>query len=90
MITNDTTTSTPKSADDICIPSVALAVDGTEPAEGDEVEFTVKGTVTSSADGRTHVKPSTVNGEPVDQPEEKPENPDDDMMAQAQAADANT
>jgi hypothetical protein len=47
------------------LPSALLALDGAEPMEGDEVEFTVKGTVVRSAGGKAFVKPTEVNGQPL-------------------------
>ena len=48
-----------------CIPSALLSIDGTAPADGDEVEFTATGRVTRSEGGNSYVKLLTVNGEPV-------------------------
>lgn len=70
------------------IPAAALAIDGTNPEEGDAVEFTVKGKVSGVNGDKITVTPETINGEPVGKPEEKPENmSDDDMMKAALQAD---
>jgi len=50
---------------ELCLPSQNLAVEGVEPENGDEVEFTVKGKVSRAEGGFTYVTPSMVNGEPV-------------------------
>jgi len=50
---------------EICAPLDAFSVSGTPPAEGDEVEFTVKGTVSRVDGGNAYVEPETVNGSPV-------------------------
>lgn len=78
----------PSGAMEMCVPSRALAVDGTAPAEGDEVEFTVKGKCRRTEGENTYVEPETINGEEVGKPEESPEdNSDEDMMKKAQESD---
>jgi len=71
------------------IPTPMLALEGAEPMEGDEVEFTVKGTVSRSENGKTFVTPTEVNGQPL--PTEKApaaEPSEDDMRAMAEDADS--
>lgn len=50
---------------EICAPLDAFGIDGTPPAEGDEVEFTTKGVVTRVDGTNAYVTPSEVNGQPV-------------------------
>lgn len=55
---------------DICVPSASLEVEGEDgkaiqPAVGDEVEVTVKGTVSKTEGGEIYVKPSSFNDVPV-------------------------
>ena len=52
-------------AQEICAPLDAFSVNGTPPAEGDEVEFKVKGTVSRVEGGNAYVEPETVNDSPV-------------------------
>lgn len=71
-------------------PSSALEVQGTQPEVGDEVEFTVKGTVNSVEGDVVCVKPETINDQPAPQgPAVAQEQPSerDRLMAQAQADD---
>src|SRR5436853_7861392 len=67
------------SAGEVCIPSKALAMpDENEqmanPTPGDPVTFQVEGKVTRVVGENTYVKPTSVNGEPLDAKaaEEKP------------------
>lgn len=73
------------------IPASALDVDGAKPAEGDEVEFTVRGTVKKSEDGRLAVSPSAINDQPYSAGDKAPERPedmsDDDVASAAARAD---
>jgi|GEM_PF-2735804 len=93
MIAPDTAT-TPAAEDESaealhCIPTAALAIDGTPPEVGDEVEYTVKGKVSRVEEGETYVQPTTINDQPAALPtEESAPADDDDMMALAQKADA--
>ena len=50
---------------EICAPLDAFSVSGTPPAEGDEVEFKVKGKVSRVEGGNAYVTPETVNDQPV-------------------------
>lgn len=75
------------SSGEIPVPSALLAVDGTPPGEGDDVEFTVKGTVGKTENGLSYVRPTEVNGQPV--PEAKDAEPDeDDVRNAAEKADS--
>lgn len=72
---------------DHCVPVSALAMEGTAPAEGDEVTYTVRGTVARIEGGEAYIKPMTVNDEPAALPKEPEMNEDDEMMRAAMAAD---
>lgn len=75
----------PMGKDELCIPASSLDVDGTTPEVGDSVSFTVEGTVARSEGGDIYVKPSTINGEPV---EARGMDDDAEMLAMAQKADS--
>lgn len=47
------------------VPTGALEINGTAPAEGDEVEFTVKGRAVRTEGPLTVVEPLEVNGQPL-------------------------
>lgn len=70
-----------------CVPAAALAADGTPPAVGDEVEYTIKGKVTRVEGEMAYVDPASCNDQPIAQ---KPAGPDtqDDVMDAAKKADA--
>lgn len=70
------------------VPTALLAVDGVEPQPGDPVEFTVKGTVTRSAGGKTVIAPTEINGQPL--PEMPHGEPDEDEAMRAMAEDADS
>lgn len=72
---------------DHCVPLAALSLEGTPPAEGDEVTYTVRGTVARIEGGEAYIKPMTVNDEPAALPKEPAMNEDDEMMAMAMKAD---
>lgn len=70
-----------------CVPLASLAADGTPPAEGDEVTYTVKGKITRVDGDNAYVTATTINDQPV--PEDEPKtSPEDDMMSKAMEADA--
>lgn len=50
---------------DTCIPAKAVAIDGSNPATGDEIEVTLKGKVTRVDGEQVYFKPETANGEPI-------------------------
>jgi hypothetical protein len=78
-----------KSKSETCVPLKALSVDGTPPAEGDEVEFTTKGKVTRVDGEHAYVEAAEVNGEPFSAPSEPtPEEDDEETMRIARDADA--
>ncbi len=61
-----------------CVPIGALATldEGeqmTPPEVGDKVSYTVEGKVTRIVGDQAYVQPESVNGEPVDQAQDKPE-----------------
>ncbi len=64
-ISSDTGDSTSGGAQEICAPLDAFSIGGTPPAEGDAVEFKVKGTVTRVNGDNAYVEPEEVNGQPV-------------------------
>lgn len=71
-----------------CLPGELLAVDGVSPAEGDDVEFSVKGTVTRTEGGNVYVQPTAINGLPIPAgaaPAAEPS--EDDMRSMAEEAD---
>lgn len=51
---------------EICLPSSALAIDGTPPTQGDDVDVTLKGKVTRTDGSNTYFTPTEINGQPVD------------------------
>lgn len=55
-----------KNANEVCIPTSALAVAGTPPAAGDDVEVTLKGKVTRTDGDNTCFTPTEANGQPID------------------------
>lgn len=55
------------------VPVSALAIDGAEPAPGDEVEFTVSGTVNSVNGSMAIVQPTAINGQPLPAAEAEPD-----------------
>jgi hypothetical protein len=76
------------SAQEVDIPSAAVAIDGTNPEPGDEIEFTCKAKVKQVNGSNASVTITEVNGTPVDSKaeSEEPSN-DDDMMDIADKAD---
>lgn len=76
---------------DMCVPLSALSVDGTPPADGDQVEFTTKGKVSRVEGDHAYIAPSEVNGEPYTAPAEQAEpteeESDEEMMRIAREAD---
>jgi len=71
----------------LCVPVAALALDGTEPAPGDETEVPASIRVTRVENGKAYFEIATINGEAVTDGEAKPE-AEPDMMAMAAKADA--
>jgi hypothetical protein len=70
------------------VPLAALEIDGTAPAVGDDVSYTVAGKIARVEGGHAYVTASTIN----DQPATKPTAPaaemsDADVMAAAKKAD---
>lgn len=74
---------------ELCIPTSAVrqesegGEDFAEPEPGDTVAVTVEGTVTRAAGGKTYIRVTKANGEPI--PEEKAEPGLDDLEAAAAA-----
>ena len=78
-----------ESASDHCVPLKALQIEGTAPAVGDPVEYTVRGTVASVKGDKAYVKPETINDEPAATAEPAPEKTPDEMaMEEAMKADS--
>jgi hypothetical protein len=50
---------------DTCIPAKTVAIDGTSPAVGDEVEVSLKGKVTRVDGEQLYFQPESANGEPI-------------------------
>lgn len=73
----------------IPVPAALLAIDGTAPAQGDEVEFTVTGTVEAAQGPMLLIRPTKLNGQPLpEMPAEPPREPgEDEIRAAALAAD---
>jgi len=76
--------STP-TAGTVAVPLAPLAIDGTPPAEGDEVTFTVTGRIVSARGGQAQVQVATINDQPIAMDEAAE---DRALMEQAMAADA--
>jgi hypothetical protein len=72
---------------EIALPESVLAIDGTAPSDGDEVEFTVKGRKTRTEGGNAYVSVESVNGEPVSAPAETKEPGFDDLRKMAEEED---
>lgn len=56
---------------EMCVPSDVLSIDGTEPEVGDDVTFTVDGTVSRSENGELYITPKMINGQDVNYPNEE-------------------
>ncbi|PAW75170.1 MAG: hypothetical protein B9S38_02470 [Verrucomicrobiia bacterium Tous-C4TDCM] len=79
--------STPSTAATLAVPAAALAIDGTPPAVGDEVEYTGKARV-ARVDGETvHLETTEVNGAALAAAPAE-DMGDDELMRLAQEADA--
>lgn len=87
MITPDSSTpsaeaSASGSSHKIKLPLAALAVEGTSPAEGDEVSFTVRGRLSSVSGESGEIEITSINDEPL--PEAAmPEKSEDEMALDA-------
>lgn len=71
----------------IKLPLAALAIEGTAPAPGDRVSFTVEGTISAASGDEGDILIETVNGEPV-AGAAMPEDEDAALMRAALEADA--
>ena len=76
-----------KTAREQCVPLAALAVDGTPPEIGDDVDYTVRGKIARIAEECAYVTPSTINDQPAEVETAAKEPEDGDMMAMAKRAD---
>lgn len=71
-----------------CVPLKALEIDGTAPAVGDSVEYTVRGKIASVEGDHAYVTAETINDQPATRPAPTgAEMSDEDMMAEAKKAD---
>ena len=68
------------------VPLAALAVDGTPPAEGDEVSFTVSGRIVSTDGQMAQVEVATINDQPVAMSDEATDRAMMDEAAQADSS----
>lgn len=73
-----------------CVPLTALAVDGTNPAEGDEAEVKARVKITRVEGDKAYIQLAEVNGEAVSNNAAPAGEGDEDMMAIAEKADAET
>jgi len=65
---------------EICVSTKSLALDGTSPAQGDEVDVNLSARVTRTEGDKTYLEPIAANGEPIaDQAPETPDGDSDDM-----------
>jgi hypothetical protein len=72
------------------VPTALLALDGAEPAEGDEVEFKVRGIINRNEGGKSFVKITALNDQPLPDaaaPEKPAEPNEDDVRDAAEKAD---
>lgn len=70
---------------ELCVPESALAQSGEDggavaPDVGDEVEVSVRGTVTRKEGGNVYFTPATANGEPISDQGGSAEPDEDDAM----------
>lgn len=74
--------------EDLPVKTETLILDGSRPEKGDEVEVTVKGTVSRIVDDCCYVTLETANNEPIHNPEpEKEPETEGDMLGLAEKAD---
>src|SRR5690348_16845339 len=75
--------------DELPVKIDTLAIGGTQPEVGDEVEVKVKGKITRIRDDCAYVALETANGDPIENPPSQPEDDtsEDDLMAMSQKAD---
>jgi hypothetical protein len=57
---------------EVCVPVENITEDGVPPQEGDDVELSVKGTVSKVEGDLAWITPSEVNGQPVEAGEGSP------------------
>jgi hypothetical protein len=72
------------------VPLAALAIHGTKPEIGDEVEYTVRGTIRSLEGDQACIAPSTINDQTASahpSPDDAAHSDDDDVMRVAMDAD---
>jgi hypothetical protein len=88
MIANDTAPEGAKNEMMQTVPLAALEIEGTAPAVGDEVSYTVAGKISRIEGEHAYVTAETINDQPATKPGKTGgEMSDDDMMAMARKAD---
>ena len=70
-----------------CVPLALLALEGTKPAVGDAVEYTVAGKVQRIEGDKAYILAETINGEPLPKTA-TPADEDAALLKEASAADA--
>ena len=90
MIAAPTTAPESSATFEHCVPTAALAIDGTQPEVGDPVDYAVTGRVTRIEGAHAYVTPELINDQPAQaEAEAEPDDMDsDDMLAMAAKADA--
>jgi hypothetical protein len=73
---------------ELCIAKDAIASDSPAPEQGDQVSFTVEGTVSRIEGDKIYVEAATANGVPMPAAAEEPaEMDDDDLRGMAEKSD---
>lgn len=71
---------------ELCVPTEALAASDENdemvtPADGDTVSLQIEGRVVRTEGGKSYIQPVSVNGEPMDMAQDKPEDMAEDTDA---------
>ncbi len=74
--------------EEMCVPGEPLAVDGTAPEMGDQVEFTVTGVVRRAEGGKLYIAPSAINGQPMPEMPAEEEPMDEEERVRQMAVEA--
>lgn len=69
----------------LCVSTESVSLEGTAPAQGDEVDFSARGRVQRVEGDKAYIEVDEVNGAPL--PEESAEVGDDEMLDLAKKAD---
>src|SRR5476649_1816218 len=83
-------TGTPSNGDtqgDLPVTLDTLSIDGTPPAQGDQVDVKVTGTISKVVNGTAWIKPAMVNGQPMPPDKADAKVTDDQLMQAAQKHD---